>query len=50
MRDASRLLLKKQLKPAESRYPATEIEGLVVVRGIRHFTHYLTGCHTSVLR
>ena len=33
----------KKLTPAETRYVATEVEGLAVVRSIQHFSHYLIG-------
>ena len=33
----------KKLSPAETRYSATELEGLAVVRGIQHFGAYLIG-------
>ena len=33
----------KKLTPAETRYAATELEGLAVVRSIQHFSHYMIG-------
>ena len=33
----------KKLKPAETRYSATELECQAIIRGVEHFAVYLTG-------
>jgi len=37
-----------QLRGAEARYSATELEVLAIVVSVKHFVHYLYGCHFTV--
>ena len=39
----------RQLRGAETRYSATELEALAVVSSVQHFVHYLYGCNFVVM-
>ena len=39
----------KQLQGAQTRYSATELEGLAIFKSINYFAHFLFGCHFTVV-
>ena len=39
----------RQLRGAETRHSATELEALAVVASVQHFVHYLYGCNFVVM-